>query len=201
MNSIAVMRSVTTESCRCGRWTRTLPAPWCARGGGTALRTPSSTLTKDRELAVVDLQIRQLFDPRGRIEVHVSTANATTLPYLTECILHDLMARQDWFGDHVVIKRDEQLYAKRHIPSAPNASWNTATADPTATTERRHRTGRQSPGCSGDGPFMGRPMQTCGRRSGIASASDGLVRRRMSGDCLAQWSKMEPWHGTRARSF
>jgi hypothetical protein len=97
-------------------------------------------LTKDRGLAVVDLQIRQLFDPRGRVEVHVSTGNATTLPYLTERILHDVMARQDWFGDQVVIKRGEQLYAQaayaldtdcivEYRDGGPDRQYRTTTSD------------------------------------------------------------------------
>jgi hypothetical protein len=97
-------------------------------------------LTKDRGLAVIDLQIRQLFDPRGRVEVHVSTGNATTLPYLTERILHDVMARQDWFGDQVVIKRGEQLYAQaayaldtdcivEYRDGGPDRQYRTTTSD------------------------------------------------------------------------
>jgi hypothetical protein len=124
----------------------TWPVDANARGAVLCTRRWNDTthtmleLTKDRGLAVVDLQIRHLFDPRGRFEVHVATGNSTTLPYLTERVLHDVMARQDWFGDHVVIKRDEQLYAQAAYPlgadciveyrdGGPDRHYRTTTSD------------------------------------------------------------------------
>jgi acetolactate synthase regulatory subunit len=67
-------------------------------------------MTKDRGLAVVDLQMRQVFDPRGRIDAHATAANGITLPYLTEQILRDVMARQHHYGDHIVVERSDGHY-------------------------------------------------------------------------------------------
>jgi hypothetical protein len=67
-------------------------------------------MTKDRGLAVVDLPRRQVLDPRGRVDIEVSIANGTRLPYLTEQIVHDVMADQDYYGDHIVVQRAEDTY-------------------------------------------------------------------------------------------
>jgi hypothetical protein len=64
-------------------------------------------MTKARGLALVDLQRDQVFDPRQSVDVEVSIANGTRLPYLTEQIVADVMADQDYFGDHIIVKRAE----------------------------------------------------------------------------------------------
>jgi hypothetical protein len=67
-------------------------------------------LTKARGLALVDLQSRQVFDPRGSVDVEVSTDNGTRLPYLTEQLVRDLMDGQDRYGDHIVAERAEGTF-------------------------------------------------------------------------------------------
>lgn len=67
-------------------------------------------LTKDRGLAVVDMQRDVVFDPRGRVDVHVEMANRATFPYLTRSLIADLMDRQDHYGDHMVIERADQHF-------------------------------------------------------------------------------------------
>jgi hypothetical protein len=67
-------------------------------------------MTKDRGLALVDLQLRQVFDPRGRVDADVNTANGTRLPYLTEEIARDVMDGQDRYGDFMIVKRAEGTF-------------------------------------------------------------------------------------------
>jgi hypothetical protein len=69
-------------------------------------------LTKDRGLAMVDLQRLQVFDPRGRVDIQVTIANGTRLPYLTEQIVYDVMADQDYYGDHIVAERAQDTYVQ-----------------------------------------------------------------------------------------
>lgn len=69
-------------------------------------------MTKDRGLALVDLQHRQVFDPRGHIDIEVSIANGTKLPYLTEAIIRDVMADQDYYGDYIVVERSDHTYVQ-----------------------------------------------------------------------------------------
>lgn len=67
-------------------------------------------MTKDHDLAMVDLQLRQVFDPRGRVDVTVTIANGTKLPYLTESIVRDVMARQQHYGDYLIADAAEDTY-------------------------------------------------------------------------------------------
>ena len=69
-------------------------------------------MTRARQLALVDLQQRQVFDPRGRIDAEVMIANGTKLPYLTEQIVVDVMANQDHYGDYIIVERAENLYVQ-----------------------------------------------------------------------------------------
>lgn len=69
-------------------------------------------MTKDRGLAMVDLQRRHVFDPRGHVDIEVTIANGTRLPYLTEQIVRDVMADQDYYGDYIVVERDEDTYVQ-----------------------------------------------------------------------------------------
>ena len=67
-------------------------------------------MTKERNLALVDLQLRQVFDPRGRVDVDVSVANGTRLPYLSKQIVRDVMDRQDVYGDYIIVERAESIF-------------------------------------------------------------------------------------------
>jgi len=67
-------------------------------------------MTRDRGLALVDLQLRQVFDPRGRVDVEVDIANGTRLPYLTEQIVRDVMNGQDRYGDFMIVRRAEGTF-------------------------------------------------------------------------------------------
>lgn len=67
-------------------------------------------LTRDRGLAMVDVQQRQVFDPRGAATVDAVTANRTRLPYLTESIVRDVMDRQAHYGDHLVVETAPDTY-------------------------------------------------------------------------------------------
>lgn len=69
-------------------------------------------MTKPRGLALVDLQQRQVFDPRGSVDVAVSIANGTKLPHLSEQIVADVMARQSYYGDYLIIERAYDDYAQ-----------------------------------------------------------------------------------------
>lgn len=75
-------------------------------------------LTKDRGLAVVDVQTRQLFDPRGRVEVQVTLGGGAELPYLTTSILTDLLARPHHTEPWLVVARGEQHYVQAFFPLA-----------------------------------------------------------------------------------
>ena len=68
--------------------------------------------TKDHRLALVDLQERQVFDPRDHVNVDVTLANGTKLPYLTEQIVIDVMARQATYGDYLIAARGENTYVQ-----------------------------------------------------------------------------------------
>lgn len=69
-------------------------------------------MTRDRQLALVDLQRRQVFDPRGCVNAEVMIANGTKLPYLTEQIVVDVMADQDHYGDYIIVEKDENVYVQ-----------------------------------------------------------------------------------------
>ncbi len=67
-------------------------------------------MTRDRQLAMVDLTHRQVFDPRGHVNAEVMIANGTKLPYLTEQIVVDVMTNQDHYGDYIIVETAENVY-------------------------------------------------------------------------------------------
>ncbi len=67
-------------------------------------------MTRDRQLAMVDRQLQQVFDPRGRVDAEVMIANGTKLPYLTEQIVVDVMANQEHYGDYIIAEKAENDY-------------------------------------------------------------------------------------------
>lgn len=53
-------------------------------------------LTMASRLAVYDIELFRLYDPRGCVEVDVSLGGTDTLPYLTSALLRDLVLRPTW---------------------------------------------------------------------------------------------------------
>ncbi|MFD0364946.1 hypothetical protein ACFQZZ_26210 [Nocardia sp. GCM10030253] len=68
-------------------------------------------LTKDRDLAVLDAQTGHLYDPRGRVDVHVTVGDGRSLPYLTTALLADLVVgAADPDDPFLVVARDDETY-------------------------------------------------------------------------------------------
>ncbi|WP_406232681.1 hypothetical protein [Nocardia sp. NBC_01009] len=68
-------------------------------------------LTKDRDLAVLDVQTGHLYDPRGHVDVLVTVGDGRTLPYLTAPLLEDLVvAGTDPDDPFLVVARDDDNY-------------------------------------------------------------------------------------------
>lgn len=67
-------------------------------------------MTRDRQLAMVDRQLNQVFDPRGHVNAEVMIANGTKLPYVTEQIVVDVMANQEHYGDYIIVEKAENEY-------------------------------------------------------------------------------------------
>ncbi|PBJ38737.1 hypothetical protein [Mycobacterium avium] len=76
-------------------------------------------LTKDRGLAVVDVQVRRLYDPRSHVDVQVSLGDGTNLPYLTAPLLEDLIARPHRQYPWLVVARGDHWFIQAHF--APDA--------------------------------------------------------------------------------
>ncbi|MFI6955351.1 hypothetical protein ACIBJI_17965 [Nocardia sp. NPDC050408] len=74
-------------------------------------------LTKDRDLAVLDVETGHLYDPRGRVEVHVTVGDGRSLPYLTRALLDDfVVAAADPDDPFLVVTRADETYirTRRH---------------------------------------------------------------------------------------
>ncbi|WP_433757264.1 hypothetical protein [Nocardia sp. CA-135398] len=74
-------------------------------------------LTKDRDLAVLDVETGHLYDPRGHVEVHVTVGDGRSLPYLTRALLDDLVvAAADPDDPFLVVARTDETYirTRRH---------------------------------------------------------------------------------------
>jgi hypothetical protein len=72
-------------------------------------------LTKDKGLAVLDVQTRRLFDPRGGIPLTVTLGDGTPVPYLSPSLLADLIARPHPRYPFFVVKRVEQQFIQAFI--------------------------------------------------------------------------------------
>lgn len=77
------------------------------------------TLTAERDLAVLDVGSRRLYNPRRRARLPV-TAGANTLPYLTEAILDELLsAPPDPADPTLTVTRTPTRYIRtRQLPEA-----------------------------------------------------------------------------------
>ncbi|WP_433195556.1 hypothetical protein ACQP1G_41715 [Nocardia sp. CA-107356] len=74
-------------------------------------------LTKDRDLAVLDVETGHLYDPRGHVDVRVSVGDGRTIPYLTTALLEDfVVAAADPDDPFVVVSRADETYiqTRRH---------------------------------------------------------------------------------------
>lgn len=84
-------------------------------------------LTKDRDLSVFDIETGRLYDPRGRVDVHVTLGESRetwyatdayrALPYLTTALLEDIIVGAgDPDDPYLFVRRDDQTYirAQRH---------------------------------------------------------------------------------------
>jgi hypothetical protein len=105
-------------------------------------------MTKDHDLAMVDLQLRQVFDLRGRVEATVTIANGTKLPYLTEPIVRAVMAHQQHYGDYLIAGTSENTYMQALCEDAQPARSSTGPAAPTSTIRRWSMTRNWCPSCS-----------------------------------------------------
>ncbi|MFI7671125.1 hypothetical protein [Nocardia sp. NPDC049526] len=74
-------------------------------------------LTKDRDLAVLDVETGHLYDPRGHIDVRVTVGDGRSLPYLTPALLEDfVVAAADPDAPFLVVARADETYiqTRRH---------------------------------------------------------------------------------------
>jgi hypothetical protein len=99
--------------------------------------------TMDRGLAVYDLELFRLYDPRGRVDVDVELPGDVTLPYLTPALLRDLALRPTWplpeqpyftvaRGEHEHVqtyRNGDGTYALEYRDGGPDAHFEYRTAD------------------------------------------------------------------------
>ncbi|MEU6191515.1 hypothetical protein [Nocardia sp. NPDC047038] len=70
-------------------------------------------LTKDRDLAVLDVENGQLYDPRGHADVRVTVGDGRRLPYLTAPLLEDFMvATADPDDPFLLVARADETYIR-----------------------------------------------------------------------------------------
>lgn len=73
--------------------------------------------TKDRGLAVYDMQLRRLYDPQDSVEVAVSLGDCVRVPYLTRDLLIDLVERPVFPSPDepfVIVSRAEEDYIQMY---------------------------------------------------------------------------------------
>jgi len=97
----------------------------------------------DRDLAVYDINLFRLYDPRGRIDIDVELPDDVTLPYLTPALLRDLVLRPTWpladqpyfavaRGEHEYVqtyRTDDGTYALEYRDGGPDAHFKYRTTD------------------------------------------------------------------------
>ncbi|MEV6135837.1 hypothetical protein AB0L63_07180 [Nocardia sp. NPDC051990] len=74
-------------------------------------------LTKNRDLAVLDVETGHLYDPHGHVEVRVTVGDGRSLPYLTRALLEDfVVAAADPDDPFLVVARADDTYirTRRH---------------------------------------------------------------------------------------
>jgi hypothetical protein len=74
-------------------------------------------LTKNRDLAVLDIETGHLYDPRGHVDVRVTVGDGRTIPFLTTALLEDfVVAAADPDDPFLVVSRADETYiqTRRH---------------------------------------------------------------------------------------
>lgn len=69
-------------------------------------------LTKDRGLAVLDVQVPMLYDPRGHLDLRVRLGDGTDVPYLSPSLLDNLLPLPDPEAPWLTLIREEEVYAQ-----------------------------------------------------------------------------------------
>jgi hypothetical protein len=75
-------------------------------------------VTKDRGLAVFDIEISRLYDPRARVDAQLFLPNEVKLPYVTRDVVHDLVSRPIWSDPDSLffgVERAEEEYIQTLI--------------------------------------------------------------------------------------
>ncbi|MBX7430633.1 hypothetical protein JDV09_00695 [Mycobacterium sp. Y57] len=131
-----------------GRYLAVRPAD--ARGAVIATDRPEDGLLRyllqsaaARGLAVYDIELFRLYDPRGRVDVEVELCGLALLPYVTPTLLRDLVLRPTWPApenpflilargehDHIQAYRDPNgTYQFEYRDGGPDAHFQFFTAD------------------------------------------------------------------------
>ncbi|WP_142392578.1 hypothetical protein [Mycobacterium sp. 3519A] len=118
-STVAELVEALTE---CGEEVCWVERPADSRGVFVETRQPEDGLlnyllleTKDRGLAVYDLELFRLYDPRGRVDIDVVLQGDVALPYLTPTLLRDLVLRPTWprpDDSFFIVERGEEQYVQ-----------------------------------------------------------------------------------------
>lgn len=74
--------------------------------------------TKNCSIAVFDIALSRLYNPRGSVDIEVVLGGDCTLPYLTSQLLDDLVRRPTWPNPDcpfVIVARDEEEYIQTYL--------------------------------------------------------------------------------------
>lgn len=70
-------------------------------------------LTRERDLVVFDVGTNKLYNPRGRVDIHVTVGDGTTLPYMTRDLVQSLLGVGDHGGYLIAQQPRRYLHAVR----------------------------------------------------------------------------------------
>lgn len=77
-------------------------------------------LTRDHGLLLYDPQLERLYDARRRVDVEVTLGDGITVPYLSEALLAEYIARPARDMPFIVVRRDGDHYAQAYLhPNRP----------------------------------------------------------------------------------
>ena len=74
--------------------------------------------TKDCSIAVFDIAVSRLYNPRGSVDIEVVLGGDCTLPYLTAQLLDDLVRRPTWpdpGSPFLIVARDGEDYIQTYL--------------------------------------------------------------------------------------
>jgi len=74
--------------------------------------------TKDCSIAVFDIALSRLYNPRGSVDIEVVLGGDCTLPYLTAQLLDDLVRRPTWpdpGSPFLIVARDGEDYIQTYL--------------------------------------------------------------------------------------